>query len=84
MNCTIPVLGLYYFYLTYPQSITNPIPLIVTDVSATFVEKTTFLTSSGGGSNTIYCSSVIYAPYNGRIIIPGTITPFYFNLSNSK
>ena len=59
---TMPVLGLYIFYFTKPQSITKPIPLIVTEVSATLVENTTLRTSSGGGSNTTYYSSVTCAP----------------------
>ena len=48
---SIPVLGLNVVYLANPQSITYIMLSIVTEVSAIFVAKTTFLAPLGVGSN---------------------------------
>lgn len=42
------------------------IPDIVTDVSATFVEKTTFLYPLGAGRNALSCSSLVNVPCMGK------------------
>jgi hypothetical protein len=47
MSDSISVLGENAFIFANPQSITYTIPIIVTEVSAMFVDTTTFLVSSG-------------------------------------
>lgn len=70
IKASIPVRGLYDFYLTYPQSITNPMLSIVRDVSAMFVEKTTFLHSSGAFMNIFKDKKTISFKINQECIQP--------------
>ena len=58
---SIPVRGLKEFCLHMPLSITNVMLSIVSEVSATFVASTTFLTFGGVGSKH-YASDRLPAP----------------------
>jgi hypothetical protein len=74
-NDSMPVSGLYYFYLTRPQSITYPMLSTVREVSAIFVQKIILRHPSGVLINAFaYCSGDC-APYNGHKIIGGTSRP---------
>src|SRR3990167_11327255 len=61
-----------YASFSNPQSITQLTPLIVSDVSATFVAKMIFLVLFGPriGSNTLRCSSGVCLPYNENTLAP--------------
>ena len=54
--------------LCRPLSQTKRTPSIVTDVSATLVDKTHLRTPSGAASNTLSCSSALSALCRGRMI----------------
>lgn len=80
ISASSPSLGLNYFYLTYPESTTKTMPSKVSELSAIFVEYTTFLVSSGAGANTFLWSILLIAPYRESISILGTGFPFASNL----
>ena len=58
----VNVRWLYQLSFASPESITAVIPSIVTEVSAMFVEITTFVLPFGASSKTLSCSSLPNLP----------------------